>query len=519
MRRTSVAGSWSSTARSPRGCEVVDALDPFLDATAMAERVRRKVVSPAELIEATIRRIEAVNPALNAVIIPTYDKARREASMARGPFRGVPYTLKDITILSKGDLYTAAIRGVKAAGYRADHDSYFAQRMREAGFVLVGRTNTPELGISPTTESLAWGPCRNPWDPALSAGASSGGAAACVGAALTPVAHGNDGGGSVRMPAALCGVVGLKPTRGRISTGPGVNVSDMVAGDAHEGLLARSVRDIAALLDIVGGHRAGDGYAAPTPVRSFRRALERRPRRLRIGVLDHDPTGRLAMPADNGRAVAEAAEALRAAGHEVRPAWPEALERDYAGWPPEFMRVIAVAIRREVEHFGRLIGRPLTEADVEPRTWTVVEAGRDISGAEYAEGIDRLRERAAEIEAWWEDGGWDLLVTPTTLVDRPPAIGRPDYSADDLDRVRSRFEGGSAIDDSRERYRGLTELLVPFNISGQPAISLPTHVSADGLPIGTHLVAAYGREDLLLQAAQALEAAFPWAGRRPPLFS
>lgn len=491
--------------------------DPYLDATALAALVRAGELSPEELSEQAIRRIEALDPALNAVIIPTFHKARAEAREATGPFRGVPYTLKDITILSEGDPYTASVGAMRRAGYRAAHDSFFTQRMRAAGFVLVGRTNTPELGISTTTEPLAWGPCRNPWGLDRIAGASSGGAAASVAAGLTPVAHGNDGGGSVRMPAALNGVVGLKPTRGRISTGPGVNVSDMVAGDAHEGLVTRSIRDLAAVLDIVSGHRPGDGYGAGGPEGRFVACLDREPPTLRIGFLDHDPTGAFAVDAENVAAVEEAAIVLRAMGHRVEPAYPKILREGYAGWPPEFMRVIAVAILREVEHLGRLLGRPLTEADVEPATWLVCEAGRTVSGCDYAEGVDRFRRRAAEIERWWTDDGWDLLVTPTTMIAEPPKLGRVELHEAGAERLAARFRG-SAVGDAPAKHRGLTEFLVPFNISGQPAISLPTHQGVAGFPIGLQLVAGYGREDLLLQVSSELERVFDWGRRRPSLF-
>ena len=495
--------------------------DPYLDATATAELVRSGAVSPVELIDETIARIEKLNPELNAITIELFDKAREQArNPADGPFRGVPYVLKDLTIVSKGDPYTASIAGVKASGYRSDHDSWFVERMREAGFVLVGRANTPEMGIMSTTEPVAWGATRNPWDTERSVGGSSGGSAAAVAAGMVPVAHGNDGGGSVRMPAALNGVVGLKPSRGRISTGPEINVSDLLAGDAHEGLIARSVRDVAAVLDIVGGHRPGDGYAAPTPVASFADALQSDPPPLRIGVLDHDPVGELEVATENVTAVRRAADVLADLGHAVSDGHPPALrDRLDGGWPAEFMRCISVAIMREIDHFGELIGRPLTEDDMEPQTWVVCQAGRDVTGAQYAEGIDRFRARARDIESWWEDeGGWDLLLTPTTMVAEPPYLGRADASTDELQWRMRRFTGGSEYeaDPFREKFVGLMEYLVPYNVSGQPAVSVPTHHTAGGFPIGVHVVGAFGRDDLVLQVASQLEDALPWNERRPP---
>jgi amidase len=492
--------------------------DAYMDATATAELIRSGAVSPAELIDETIARIEKLNPALNAITIELFDKARAEASAADGPFRGVPYVLKDLTIVSKGDPYTASIAGVKAAGYRADHDSWFVERMRAAGFVLVGRANTPEMGIMSTTEPLAWGPTRNPWDPERSVGGSSGGSAAAVASGMVPVAHGNDGGGSVRMPASLNGVVGLKPSRGRISTGPAVNVSDLLAGDAHEGLLTRSVRDVAAVLDIVGGHRPGDGYAAPTPVESFAAALRSEPPRLRIGVLDHDPVGELEVAAESITAVRRAADVLADLGHEVADGHPPALsERLDGGWPTEFMRCIAVAIMRELDHFGELIGRPLGEDDMEAQTWVVYQAGKGVSGAQYAEGIDCFRARARDVETWWDEG-WDLLLTPTTMVGAPPHLGRPDASPEAMEWRSRRFGGGSENepDPFRERFVGLMEYLVPYNVTGQPALTVPTHHSNRGFPVGVHAVGAYGRDDLVLQVGAQLERALPWHDRRPP---
>lgn len=320
------------------------------------------------------------------------------------------------------------------------------------------------------------------------------------------------------MPAALNGVVGLKPSRGRISTGPDVNVSDLLAGDAHEGLIARSVRDIAAVLDIVGGHRPGDGYAAPTPVSSFRAAAAVEPPPLRIGVLDHDPVGELMVDDENVAAVLEAANVLADLGHAVSDGHPRALrQRLDGGWPTEFMRCISVAIMREIEHFGELIGRPLTQEDLEPQTWVVCQAGQHVSGAQYAEGIDRFRARARDIETWWESG-WDLLLTPTTMVSEPPHLGRDDASVDELEWRLKRFTGGSGYerDPFRAKYVGLTEFLVPYNVTGQPAMTVPLRQSRTGFPIGVHLVAAYGRDDLVLQVAAQLERAMPWADRRPP---
>lgn len=472
--------------------------DAFIDATAQAELVRSGEVSPSELVEEAIDRIERIDPELNAVVIPTFEKARAEAKVADGPFKGVPYVLKD-TMPSAGDPYTASIRAVKEAGYRAAGDAFFVQRMREAGFVLVGRTHTPELALVATTESFAYGACRNPWDTSRSTGGSSGGTAAAVAAGMVAVGHGSDGGGSVREPAAKCGIVGLKPTRGRLSQGPDVIDSDNVSGMAHEGLMSRTVRDMAALLDVAGGRRIGDPFGVPTPPRPFADEVGADPGRLRIGVLTEDPAGQFEVDAECVAAARKTADVLAGLGHELADGYPSAIRDE--SWPLDFMPCIAVVIGREVERFGRLIGRPLTEDDVEPQTWAYAQMGAQVTGAQYAAGVDALRLQGQATERWWEEEGWDLWLTPTLTIQTPP-----------LGQFRPTREdpfGSLGMEPSR--------FTVPSNVSGQPAISLPLHWAADGMPIGVQLTAAHGREDLLLRVAAQLEQALPWSDRRPPV--
>src|SRR3989442_4431365 len=262
----------------------------ILDATAQAELVRRGDLSPSALVDAAIARIEAVNPKLNAVIIPLFEKARAQAAapdLPRGPFRGVPFLLKDLLAYSAGDPHHMGTRRLKQAGFVAPHDSNTAARLRAAGFVFLGKTNTPEIGTLPTTEPDAYGPTRNPWDPSRSTGGSSGGSAASVAAGLVPAAHANDRGGSIRIPASECGLVGLKPSRGRTSLGP--DAGESWAGAVAEHVVTRSVRDTAALLDAVTGPMPGDPYFAPPPARPFAAEVGRDPGRLRIGVLARVP--------------------------------------------------------------------------------------------------------------------------------------------------------------------------------------------------------------------------------------
>jgi Asp-tRNA(Asn)/Glu-tRNA(Gln) amidotransferase A subunit family amidase len=459
-----------------------------LDATAQAELVRTGQASPEELAEEAIERIEKLNPALNAVIIPLFEKARAEARSAPdGPFRGVPYLMKDLSLVSKGDLTSQGILGAKAAGYRADHDSFYVERMRAAGFVLVGKTNTPEMGASlASTDSAAWGPARNPWDTARTTAGSSGGSAAAVAAGMVAIAEGTDAAGSIRAPAAHCGVVGLKGSRGRVSAGPDMFV-DNLAGLASEMCLARTVRDVAAVLDIVSGHRAGDPFCAPTPVRPFLAEVGAAPGRLRIGVLTTDPTASAKIDPACEAGARAAADLLDELGHDVADGFPAALTR--GGFPPAFGMAMAVVAKRGLDLWEQRLGRPLTEDEVEPGSWGGAQAGATISGAQFSEGVDSLRAHGREIERWWTDDGWDLLLTPTMPTPPPPLADLGDVDP------------------------GI--FTAAFNASGQPAISLPLHWTRDGLPVGVQLVAGYGREDLLLRVAAQLEQAKPWADRRP----
>lgn len=472
--------------------------DPFVDANAAAELVRSGEVSASELVEEAIERIERVDPDVNAVVIPTFEKAREEAKAASGPFAGVPYVLKD-TMPSKGDPYTAGIRAVKEAGYRADHDTHFVESMRKAGFVLIGRTHTPELALVSTTESFAYGATANPWNLERSVGGSSGGTAAAIAAGMVAVGHGSDGGGSVREPASKCGIVGIKATRGRLSQGPGVIDSDNVSGMAHEGLFSRSLRDLASLLDATAGRFPGDPFAAQAPARPYAEQVGADPGRLKIGICTTDPAGEFEVDPECAAAARRTADVLADLGHDVSEGYPSAIQAE--SWPVEFMPCVAVVVRREVLRFGELIGRPLTEDDVEPQTWAYFNMGAQVTGEMYAAGVDALRVRGAAFESWWREEGWDLWLTPTLTIQTPP-LGEFKPTKEDP-------FGSLGMEPSR--------FTVPANTSGQPAISLPLHWSQDGMPLGVQLTAAYDREDLLLRVGSQLEQALPWADRRPPV--
>ena len=464
----------------------------WLDATAQADLVRRKEVTPAELVAAAVERIERVDPSLNSVIHRRFERALEEASSADlpdGPFRGVPFLVKDLYAPTAGDPMHNGMRALRDAGYVAPADSWLTARYRAAGFVFVGRTNTPELGLVPTTEPVSHGATRNPWSTEHSPGGSSGGSAAAVAAGLVPAAHASDGGGSIRIPSSECGLVGLKPSRGRITMGPDRDESGLSVNH----VVTRSVRDCAAVLDATAGPGPGDLAVAPPPVRPYVEEVGADPGRLRIGLLAHNPTGEL--HGDCEAAVRSAAKLLESLGHVVEESHPAVLgDREITG---AFGGRWCVNARMGVLGAGALIGRELGREDVEPMTWMMAEIGAAVSGVDYAKGLAAGARLTRGLGLWWADG-WDLLLTPT-LGAPPPRLGELGGP-----------EGG-----------GRTSALVPytthFNVSGQPAISLPLAWNDAGLPIGVQLVAAYGREDVLLRVAAQLEAAQPWADRRPPV--
>ncbi len=471
----------------------------WLDATAQAELVRRGEVTPGELVEAAIGRLEALEPGLGAVVVPTLEKARRQAAdpaLPDGPFRGVPFLLKDLGGQSAGDPYYGGMRFLKEAAWTEPADSYFTARLRAAGFCFLGRTNTPELGLLPTTEPELFGPTRNPWKTGHSPGGSSGGSAAAVAAGIVPVAHASDGGGSIRIPASHCGLVGLKPTRGRNSFGPGSG--ERWAGFSAEHVVSRSVRDTAALLDVVSGRMPGDPYAAPPPPAPFATFVRPGARR-RIGLMTSAPRATGVHP-ECVAAGERAAHALEAAGHRVELAYPEALD-DPAG-VGAYVTIVASCVAHALEVFGNNVGRPVGEEDVEPLTWAMAEAARDYPVTKYIEAVQTVHAFSRRVAAWWEEG-FDLLLTPTTAAP-PPRLGELRSTREEPFRA---FAGAAPF--------GVYTL--NFNLTGQPGISLPVHWTAEGLPIGAHLVAPYGREDMLLEIGSELEQILPWADRRPSL--
>jgi len=476
--------------------------DPFasLDATAQADLVRRGEVSPRELVAHAIARLERLNPELNAVIHPALERARARAAAAdlpRGPFTGVPFLMKDIGGAEAGEPNHCGMRLLKEAGWRAQEDSYLTRKFVAAGLVSLGRTNTPELALLPTTEPEAYGATRNPWNPRHSAGGSSGGAAAAVAAGIVPAAHASDGGGSIRGPASMCGLVGLKPTRGRCSFGP--SLGERWNGFSTEFVVTRSVRDAAALLDVAAGPMPGDPYFAPPPPAPFAAMTAVPPAVLRIGVMTRAPRG-LDLHPECRAAVDAAARTLARLGHAVEESYPEALDDNDPVMT--FVTVVAANTARALDAWGARVGRTVTARDVEPLTWALAERARSAGAVDLLAAIESVHAVGRRLAAWWERG-FDLLVTPTQAAP-PPELGFITSTAEEPLRAFVRAAP----------YGVFT---LPFNLSGQPAISLPLHWTADGLPVGVQLIAPYAREDLLLRVAAQVEQAVPWAGRQAPL--
>ncbi len=465
----------------------------WLDATEQARLVRSGEVSPQELVEAAIARVEALNPHLDAVIRTRFGQAREEAAgtLPDGPFRGVPILLKDLGCFVAGEASSFGLGPLRELAWPVT--SYLAEQFRAAGFVVLGRTNVPEFGTTVTTEARSFPPARNPWQPGHSTGGSSGGAAAAVASGMVAVAHASDGGGSIRIPASECGLVGLKPTRGRVSQGP--LVGEVWAGGVIDGALTRTVRDAAGVLDVISARMPGEPYYAPPLPRPLREETGADPGRLRIGVLDR-PGQELTLDDPQCReAVASAGRLLESLGHQVEEAAPYGMfDPGFAG---HFNTIIAADTETTFQAFESVLGRPITDGEIEPRNAASRRAGQALSAVAYLESREWLGGWARRMAHWWTSH--DLLLTPTVAAP-PPELGW--------------FTAAGPAQEGK-RIASFIPYTPQFNMTGQPAISLPLHQTPEGLPVGVQLVAAYGREDLLIRIASQLEQAAPWAARRP----
>jgi len=482
------------------------------DATGLAELVRAKQVSASELVEAAIERIEARNPALNAVVHTQFERARREASEPRtGPFAGVPFLLKDLMAEDQGQPSTSSCK--LGSGWRAEHDCELVARFKRAGLIIVGRTNTPELGIMGTTESVFRGPAHNPYDLAHSTGGSSGGSGAAVSARIVPAANAGDGGGSIRIPASHCGLVGLKPTRGRNPQGPfgGEHWAALV----EEHVVTRSVRDSAAILDATCGTDVGAPYQVRDPARPFAAELGQSPGTLRVAFTTQ-PLFAEKIDPDCVAAVQDAAQLARSLGHQVEEAMPPfdrpALIRAY-------LLIVAAGVASDLAAAESRGGRQARPSDVEPATWLLYSIARALPTADYIAAVELVRRTSRQVAEFFTR--YDVLLT-ATAARAPVKLGELSPTSSELFQlgilrtfpIRALLM--KAVDEMAHGPLSATPNTQLFNMTGQPAMSLPLFWNAAGLPIGTQWVAPFGREDLLFRLASQLEVARPWAARKPP---
>lgn len=481
------------------------------DATELAARVRSGEVRPIELAERAISGIEAVDPALNAVMRPMFDAARSAVpALPDGPFRGVPMVVKDFDGFVKGEPFTAGTRFLE--GFVPDHDSEAIARLRRAGLVFVAKTNLPELAILGTTEGRLRGPAHNPWNPEHSTGGSSGGSAALVAARAVPLGHGGDGGGSLRIPASACGLVGFKTTRGRVTMAP--DFGETWGGYASWGCLTRSVRDAAALIDVMAGPAPGDPYAAPPLERPLAEEAGAPPGKLRIAFTSGSLFGKDTHP-EVREAVESAARLLTGLGHDVEEARPKF---DREGLVRAYLTQIAAGVAAEIEDMGRWVGRKPAASYFEPSTWFLRQIGRSLSAAELQHARDAAQAAGRELAGFF--ARYDVLVTPTLAY---PPVRLGELALKGVEEaalaVLRAVPVGAALrailaklaDNSLERTPN-TQL---FNQTGQPAVSLPLYQTADGLPVGIQFAARYAEDALLVRLASQIEEALPWKDRRP----
>jgi amidase len=461
------------------------------DGLGLAELVAKKKVKPSELLDEAISRAEALNPKLNAVIYKDYERAREAAKgrLPKGAFSGVPFLLKDIFGLAQGIPTRQASRFLPPIPW--PHDSTLVAKFKQSGLVIFGKTNVPEFGLVPTTESKLYGAAHNPWDLTRSPGGSSGGSGAAVAAGIVPLAHANDGGGSIRIPASCCGLVGLKPTRGRTSYGP--DFADIIDGLGVDLVVSRSVRDTAAALDAVAGYVPGDPYCATPQPDSYLAAMKRKPKKLRIAFSTKKLDGQSLHP-DCVAAGKRAAKICADLGHEVAEASPAL---DQAVLIPMFMALWSANLAAGIDTIAALTGQTPKPELFEGLTWGLYEAGKSVSASQYLMAKHGMNIAARACAAFHET--YDMWLSAT--------LGLPPVKLGTFDM------------DERDPQKSFAPLIdyVPFtamqNVTGQPAINLPLHWNKEGLPIGVQFVGRFGDELGLLRLAAQIESAAPWAAQ------
>lgn len=478
--------------------------DEFIgyDAIALGELVRKGEIKPTELLETVINRIERINPKINAVIHKMYDQAREMAKVdsVEGVFSGVPFLLKDLLAEYKGAPFEEGSLAVR--GYVSKLDSELVKRQKAAGLNIVGKTNTCEFGLLPTTEPKLNGPTLNPWNPNLTPGGSSGGSAAAVATGIVPIAHGNDGGGSIRCPASCCGLFGLKPTRGRNPMGP--LFGDGVNGLAAEHAISLTVRDSAALLDATSGPDIGDPYYAPPKERPYLEEVKREPNRLKIGFLTSIPEGwglETHLHRDCQNAVEDAAALCQKLGHIVEEIYPSELSQP--NLTKTFGQIFTCNAGRIIAYWEEEMDKKITEDQVESLTWASAQAGLKRTGADYLGCVERIQRFSRKMARWYHQGGYDMLLSPTLSIP-PVKLGSFEPTADD---PMSGFKTTNAF----------VSLTFIQNITGLPAMSVPLYWNKDNIPIGVQFAGRFGDEAGLFRLAAQLEQERPWADRKPPI--
>ena len=465
------------------------------DAVDLAQLIQSKQVSAEEVLEAAIEKVEALNPQLNAVVCKMYDEAWEtiNAGLPEGPLKGVPFLLKDLGALYKGipttngsQLFTNDV---------ADHDSEIVSSYKAAGLVILGKTNTPEFGLTVTTESRLFGPCHNPWNLDRTTGGSSGGAAAAVASGMVPVAHASDGGGSIRIPASCCGLFGMKPTRGRVPLAP--DKGESWSGMSCQHVVSRSVRDSALFLDVARGPALGDPYWAPPLSAPYVDEIVQDPGQLKIAFTIVPPSGN-EVDLECIAATHNAAKLCESLGHRVEESGPQF---DTELFSNSVATIINICIATDVQNRLSGLGRELTEADLETITSIVARRGSSLSGTDYVKAVQGMHAIGRQVAPFFQSH--DILLSPVLL--KPPIpLGILDMTTDKPQEYGSNL--GS--------FFGFTNL---FNATGQPSMSVPLHWTADGLPVGLQFTASFGNEALLFRLAAQLEQAQPWREKRPDI--
>jgi amidase len=482
------------------------------DALGLAELVRKKEVTASELVQIAITRAESVNPAINAIVHPLYEMAAEMAQQAPAAslFAGQPFVLKDLALEITGTPRSSGCQGYR--NYISPHDSTLVERFRQAGLAFLGKSNTPEFGLTPYTEPRLFGPTRNPWNIERSAGGSSGGSAAAVAAGIVPMATASDGGGSIRIPASCCGLFGIKPSRGRLPLGP--HTAEGWSGAIMEHCVSRSVRDSAALLDVTLGPAPGDPFLVAPPEKPYLEAMQQAPGKLRIAFNTDHVLGQTIDP-ECVRAVENTAQLLESLGHEVERA-PLPYQRE--DLTRSFVMMIFGEVAADLEVLSRHLGRPVTFSDVEESTMGIALLGRAFSAKDYAYHRRQWNDLARRAGDFHQN--YDLLLTPT--VSMPPfPIGQLQPTAGERRLVRIAKALGlrqalkAKIDELAEQIFTYIPFTPFANMTGQPSMSVPLHWSAEGLPVGVMFTADMGREDLLFQLAAQLEQAQPWMEKVP----